>query len=608
MPPTGQYASLTAERTGWPLRRKVPVSIFFGLLVLLTGWTWLAYRNVREAALHLASDRLNALTREFALSQENTVRERGPALTGAFSVPAVVSFLRSGGVEQYQATADRLDLAARQETIQEIALFSLDGTPLLASRPDSSSPRSTARHEELEQQFRWVLDTPDRPTVGNLQNINGEVVLPFVAPVLDGNRPVGIAVMWRRITATPTTVSQVATLLGAGAQIFFGDTESNVWSAFTAPSTPPPVPLPAPGDLVRYARPDSPAVVAAVTPVRGTPQVVLIEFSEASVLMPATEFLRQSIITSLGLLLIGTVLSWYLSRRITLPLTDLSEAAAAISEGDYRRRVSTRRRDEIGTLATAFNFMAERVAEARQDLERRIEERTGELRERNEELEAFAHSISHDLRAPLRAMHGFSQALLEDHAGQLDETGRGYAQRVVNGAARMDALIQDLLAYSKISRAEIVLAPVDAHAVAESVVSQLQSDGTVSDAVITIHDGIPSVLAHRAVLEQIVTNLMTNAIKFVPRGTRPEVVVRGEPDGETVRLWIEDNGIGIDAAHQRRIFDVFERLHSIDEYAGTGIGLAIVRKGTERMGGTVGVESQPGAGSRFWISLRRAPA
>jgi signal transduction histidine kinase len=251
--------------------------------------------------------------------------------------------------------------------------------------------------------------------------------------------------------------------------------------------------------------------------------------------------------------------------------------------------------------------MVARVSEAHHALEAKVNERTAQLQERNEELEAFAHSISHDLRAPLRSMHGFSQALLEDNAAQLDDSGKDYARRIAASAGRMDALIQDLLSYSRISRAHISLAPTDLNAVAHAAVSQLEADIASRQAIVTVHEPLPPVLAQRAVLEQIVANLVANALKFVAAGKRPDVHIRAEPGANgKVRLWVEDNGIGIDNAHHQRIFSVFERLHSNEEYAGTGIGLAIVRKGAERLGGHVGVDSALGRGSRFWIELQPA--
>jgi signal transduction histidine kinase len=232
--------------------------------------------------------------------------------------------------------------------------------------------------------------------------------------------------------------------------------------------------------------------------------------------------------------------------------------------------------------------------------------RTAELQERNEELETFAYSISHDLRSPLRAMEGFSQALLEDYADRLDQTGRQHAERVVNAARTMDRLIDDLLAYSRLTRSDLHLRPLDLHQSVRTALEQLEAEVKSRQARIEIEEPLPAVVGHAPTLAQVLANLLANGIKFVPPGRTPEVRVRAEARDGRVRLWIEDNGIGVAPEHHERIFRVFERLHRTTEYPGTGIGLAIVRKAMERMGGSSGLESEPGRGSRFWIELPRA--
>jgi len=225
------------------------------------------------------------------------------------------------------------------------------------------------------------------------------------------------------------------------------------------------------------------------------------------------------------------------------------------------------------------------------------------LDETNRELESFAYSVSHDLRAPLRAMQGFGRALVEDYSGRLDETGRDYINRIVAGAERMEALIQDLLAYSRIRRAEMRLERKDLRRIISDALQECDHLISARGAHVTVEEDMPHVMGHSPTLFQVIVNLLTNALKFTGSDTVPDVHIRSEERGKVVRLWVEDNGIGIDPRYHDRIFRVFERLHGMEQYQGTGIGLAIVKKGVERMGGSVGVESEPGRGSRFWIEL-----
>lgn len=244
------------------------------------------------------------------------------------------------------------------------------------------------------------------------------------------------------------------------------------------------------------------------------------------------------------------------------------------------------------------------------ELEQRVAERTAQLEETNQELEAFTYSVSHDLRAPLRTIQGFAQALLEDCGMQLDDFCRSYIDSIVDDAMQMNDLISDLLNYSRLTRTQISLQPIALDDVVQEALRQLTTQIQDKQAQIQIKSPLPQVMAHRATLIQAVTNLISNAIKFVKSDIHPQIDIfatsERQDNRDWIRLWIVDNGIGIAPEHHERVFRVFERLHGVESYPGTGIGLAIVRKGLDRMGGRVGVESQLGQGSQFWIALPTA--
>ncbi|MGG6267626.1 sensor histidine kinase [Leptolyngbya sp. AN03gr2] len=236
-------------------------------------------------------------------------------------------------------------------------------------------------------------------------------------------------------------------------------------------------------------------------------------------------------------------------------------------------------------------------------LEQRIEQRTAQLTEINQELEAFTYSVSHDLRAPLRIMQGFSQALEEDYSDRLDPVATSYIQNISESAVQMDSLIHDLLSYSRLSRTQIQLQPIDLNDAIAAALQQLSATIQERNAIVDVSPNLPYVMAHRFTLLQVMVNLISNAIKFVEPGIQPIVKISAHVQENSVRLSFRDNGIGIADQYHDRIFGVFERLHGIESFPGTGIGLAIVRKGIDRMGGTIGLESKPGEGSHFWISL-----
>jgi len=238
-------------------------------------------------------------------------------------------------------------------------------------------------------------------------------------------------------------------------------------------------------------------------------------------------------------------------------------------------------------------------------LEEQVHKRTSELRETVGELEAFSYSVSHDMRAPLRAMQGFAQMLLEKHEATLDPRSVDQLRRINQSAARLDALINDVLTYSRLLRSEIIMQPVHLDELIRRVIvmyPQLQANG----ADIAIESPLPVVLANEASLTQVISNLLANAVKFVAPGIAARVKVSADEIEGDVRLWIEDNGIGIDPRDHERIWSIFTRIGRARDYEGTGIGLTIVRKAVERMNGRIGVESALGEGSRFWVRLRKA--
>jgi signal transduction histidine kinase len=340
------------------------------------------------------------------------------------------------------------------------------------------------------------------------------------------------------------------------------------------------------------------------------------------------------------------------------------QTARAIRYALERKQVE----DALERTQAALRESERQLRESNQELEFRVAERTASLAETISDLEDFSHSITHDLRAPLRAIRSFAQILGEECLTCGRTQAQEHIQRITSAAARMDKLILDVLQYSRLARSELRLAPVDVHELLRGIVESYPAfQPTEVD--IQIDSPLPRVLGNEAALTQCFSNLLGNAIKFVPPGTRPHILIwaewlgnpkpeirgpkegrdpksearaeplaaggaplpptdyrssatqhatRNTPQASTfdsltpqpstlnhlVRLWFEDNGVGIPKEAQDRIFKMFQRLDK--SYDGTGVGLTVVRKAVEKMGGRVGLESEPGKGSRFWVELRAA--
>lgn len=261
----------------------------------------------------------------------------------------------------------------------------------------------------------------------------------------------------------------------------------------------------------------------------------------------------------------------------------------------------TERRDAEHELVLA----KQELLRANAGLEDKVRERTARLTELLQQMEEFTYSVSHDLRAPIRAMTSFSGVLLEDYASLLGPSGRTIIERIVRNGEKMDRLINDLLAFSRVNRESLELQPLSLGAMVLDASREIARGNAVK---FVIEPELPSVLAHPTLLSQVLVNLFSNAAKFVAPGVRPLIHVSAVEHAGRVRVTVRDNGIGIRPELQSRLFRVFERLHTDQGFEGTGIGLAIVRRAVERMGGRTGAESDGTHGSLFWIELEAAAA
>jgi signal transduction histidine kinase len=260
----------------------------------------------------------------------------------------------------------------------------------------------------------------------------------------------------------------------------------------------------------------------------------------------------------------------------------------------------------VSLLAARVRRNQKQLSDLNSELEKKVKMRTAALNESNRQLEAFCYTLAHDLRAPLRAIQGFSDILLADHSSELHEDARGGVERIRNSAERMGRLILDLLAYTDLSRADFQKKAVDLNLICQGVLRMFADEIKRTGAEVSVKLSVRRVAGDRAGIERVLVNLVANALKFSSPGQTPKIRILSEKKSPNVRISVADNGVGIDLRYRDRIFGVFERLSSGGNQVGTGIGLAIVKRSVEKMGGVVGVESAPGTGSRFWFELPEA--
>jgi signal transduction histidine kinase len=568
------------------------------LSAIIVASTWASYAGVRDSALEVGRERLTHLTEQLAgLLQQSSATLIAKTYTVA-NDPAIRAYLQvpSDTTRTVAVTLLRQLTDQQDPTSTQVELWNADHSFVLAV-PEGSSPVP----DDLVNEFRQITAAPFRVS-GPVRVIKDEIAYPTVAAVKDDTgKLLGYLVRWRKLSAKPESRKQLTELLGSQATLYFGNSQGDVWTDMAKVVPKPPGDLSSTLAVTQYNR-DGNSVMALGRPIGGTPWFIVVEISKQAVLTNTGRFLRRVIVVDLILLLIGVVGTFALSRRITLPLNSLTGAALAISGGDYTRLVEVNSHDELGALAGAFNKMILRVSEAKRELEQKVQERTAQLEAANKELEAFSYSVSHDLRAPLRGIDGFSQALLEDYGDKLDENGKQFLNRVRTAAQHMAEPIDNLLALSQVTRGELVREQVDLSSLARSVATQLKQARPERDIEFDVTNNV-LVQGDPRLLLIVIENLFGNAWKFTSKHphARIEFGVSNE-NGETV-YYVRDDGAGFDMAYGSKLFGAFQRLHQATEFQGTGIGLATVGRIVRRHGGRVWARGEVKKGATISFTL-----
>jgi signal transduction histidine kinase len=346
------------------------------------------------------------------------------------------------------------------------------------------------------------------------------------------------------------------------------------------------------------------------------------------------DYLGIAAIVLIAAMLVALLMSSWMQNIVTRPILAIAQIAReVVGQRDYSRRAVKMSADEVGTLVDSFNDMLTEIdrrtreleasnaklaqeAEERSraereilrlnaELEGRVRERTAQLETANRELESFSYSVSHDLRAPLRAIDGFGQALVEDFPEHLPGDAKRYLSRIRTSTQHMAQLIEDLLNLARVSRGRLERRTVDLGQVARQVVGELQQREPGRAVEVSIWEGICAE-ADPHLLRVVLENLIGNAWKFTSKAEKPRIEIGALKDRGRTTFFVRDNGAGFEMAYADKLFGAFQRLHSATEYAGTGIGLATVQRIVHRHGGRIWAEGEVGKGAVFFFTLASA--
>lgn len=557
------------------------------------------YFSLKEVTLLIGKERLSSLTKQVSSmlgANSQTVIKNANKIAAQNST---ILCLKSGGRNFNNETTEALGKLRRDSNWVSTALLSKNLVPVLHSGKPT---------ESININLNYVLATtkvmPDSGRVGKIYTTNGQMYYPLVTAVTEKKEILGYIISWVLVKSDPRSVAQFSRLVGSGAGLYIANSDWSLWTDMIKPISNPPYKINLSDGTKIYVNSNGKRMMVGSQPIPGTNWVIIIEFSEQIILNAMNSFVNWIFIIGVILTTVGVFAAWVMSRNITKPLKKLTVAASAISNGNYFNSVSidTERSDELGELAKAFNIMADEVYHTWQNLDNKVKERTQQLELANKDLEAFSYSISHDLRTPLRAIIGYSNMLCEDYNPNLDYEGRRITGNIVSNAKMMGQLIDDLLSFSQLGRKELVLRRVDMQKLVINVVEELVRSHPEKEYQITISE-LPPAFAEQGMIKQAFVNLIGNAIKYSSKKSKPEIEIGFIDDSAKTTYYIKDNGVGFDMAYAGKLFGVFQRLHSLAEFEGTGVGLALVKRIIDKHNGQIWAEAIENVGATFFFSL-----
>lgn len=578
------------------IRQRLPLLICSLLLFTISLYGFLNYYTLKKAALGVGKVRISLLASQVGGMLTQSAQNLRRTTRSAAAQKSVKAYLRTHDAQYRTDALNQMDKLHRDSTWVSVEL--LDTNKQTVLRSNKSTVSVPVPLSEL------LLSTPVRPDscqIGKFYNNSGLLYYPTIAGVSDDGKLSGYLVCWQLLKATPQAVAQLSQLMGSGARLYLGNADSTIWTDMIKKVPGPPLHTGHPKDVIEYNDKDDGKLYAKAQPVYHTPWLAVIVIPEKNILEGIQSIIPWILLFGVILMVVGILATRIVSNDITRPLTQLTNAARTMPEGK-QMTIDIPGNDELSLLATAFNRMTNQIYMMWHELEQKVQDRTWQLERANKELDAFSYSVSHDLRTPLRAINGYAVMLQEDYGSQLDAEGNRIINNIVTNATRMGRLIDDLLAFARLGKKDLILSHVDMQGLAHTVVNELLQNEDDKDYDIQIN-GLPPAQADTGMIKQVLMNLVSNAIKYSAKKEHPVIHIGGEDQDNQTVYFVKDNGAGFDMAYADKLFGVFQRLHSQEEFEGTGVGLALVKRIIDKHHGTIRAEGQEGQGATFYFHL-----
>jgi signal transduction histidine kinase len=589
------------------LEHKLPLLMTGVLLVVLSASLLLTHRTLSRSNEERARSRLIEAIEQVAGTAEASLRRRSTTLARAARDPVLRAAVESPGVPSLRAARQTLrGFVTPSDSGLPMALWDATGQELVSTSSDSGG--AVVPRDIIQEVVRDASNDTSRVRFTSIYPLGDRMAFWGVAPLRRDGAILGYVAQQMQVSGAANASEYLRGLTGEPVTLYLRNSTNDIWALAPGTQVDPPTSRDTIANGVVYDR-DGERMLATEARVEGSPWIFILEEPLGLVQARARETVTQLALLSVALMALGAALSWFIGRRITLPLRSLTVAAEDIARGEYSRRITVRGGDELARLGHSFNQMAEQIALSRRQLEERVEEAR---RSREEAVAAnraksdFLAVMSHELRTPLNAIAGYTQLLEMGIHGEITDAQRDALLRIKRSQAHLLALINDVLSFAKIDAGQVEfdlrdVALGEVLAELETLVApQLRAKAQHFD-VRGCNESL-GVRADRDKLRQILINLVSNAIKFTSEGG--QITVECEPAESAVAIRVRDTGIGIPAERHRSIFEPFVQggraLNRTDE--GVGLGLAISRDLARGMGGDITVESDS-AGSVFTVTL-----